>query len=255
MLLRELAVLPKPIYEFKPYFYLLLGSWCLLFYSGWVIVSGMVLYTLGAWLWILRSDYRRVNHRQPLEAIQRHYWSDLVYELLPFGYIFTALVLAGRYPTAGVMLSASLLFIAGVMVLRMRSQKRKQPLELHAKARRSGNYLNLDPVVGSADKPAQLIPVVESKIETPKADRSNCDRCLINDICDQVELDLRSVQEVMRLSQTVEPDQAFELYQRAIERIEGRHYPREELMPILNRLFSHSDLCLTWRKTGRMADL
>ena len=57
----------------------------------------------------------------------------------------------------------------------------------------------------------------------------------------------------MRLSQTLSPDGAFSLYREVVERIEGRKVSNDELRAVLNLLYRYSDLCITWRKTGRLA--
>lgn len=239
-------MLPKSIYELKPYFYLVSGSWILLFYSGLLLVVGLLLYLLGAWIWVLRSDYRRLNHRQPQSPIDRHYWSDPVYELLPFGYILGALILIGLRQDILMLLSAALLFGAGLLVLRVRVLKRRQD-----RNRRNLAITQTDepPIEALPDSTGRMIPLTDADLEPAvELTEPDCEACRIEDLCLDVGLDIRCVQELMRLNQNLNPQDSFEPFKRVVARHHGETYSQEQLLPILERLHNHSDLCLTWKK-------
>ncbi|RDE22738.1 hypothetical protein DV711_09170 [Motiliproteus coralliicola] len=240
-------MLPKSVYELKPYFYLVSGSWILLFYSGVLLVLGLLLYFLGAWIWVLRSDYRRLNHRQPQTPINRHYWSDPLYELLPFGYIFAALCLIGLRQDVLMLLSATLLLASGLLVLRIRVVKRRQQRESGTGTTIGwANELALDAV---PDSTGRMIPLTDvGQMPAIEVQKPDCAACRIEDICLGVGLDIRCVQELMRLNQNLNPRESFEPFQRVVARHHGDTLSREQLLPILERLHTNSDLCLTWKK-------
>ncbi|WP_421865543.1 hypothetical protein [Motiliproteus sp.] len=240
-------MLPKSVYELKPYFYLVSGAWILLFYSGVLLVIGLLLYFLGAWIWVLRSDYRRLNHRSPQTPVNRHYWNDPLYELLPFGYILAALLLIGLRQDILMLLSAVLLLGSGLLVLRIRVVNRRQ----HRKTESGtsvewANELSLDAV---PDSIGRMIPLTDvSQVPAIEIQKPDCASCRIEDICLDVGLDIRCVQELMRLNQNLNPRESFEPFHRVVARHHGDLYSREQLLPILERLHTNSDLCLTWKK-------
>ena len=84
---------PQTLYELLPYGYLLTGSLVsLTMDSGLARFWGLVLYGLGALVWILRSRHRR---RDRPRTNRRHglFLPGSIYESLPFFYIAIALLL------------------------------------------------------------------------------------------------------------------------------------------------------------------
>ncbi len=270
-------MIPKAIYELKPYLYLVGGSVIIVFLSGMAIPAGILLYALGAWLWLMRSEYRRVNARQPNAVGARFYWNDTLYELQPFMYILGGLMAIGQLQHGIRFLVGALLILTGCIVIGVRtSQRKKVPLldrslrpkkQPHTAAlkRKLEQELKCAPALPpSGIAAADIIPLFDAQAAAMEIDgtvidyhplTAGCEVCQIVDVCESVKLDSRSVQEIMRLSQTVVPDDAFELYREAVERIEGRRLSDGELRAVLNLLYSYSSHCVTWRKTGRLAAL
>ncbi|WP_207062628.1 hypothetical protein [Motiliproteus sp. SC1-56] len=126
-------MLPKPLYEALPYGIFALGSLCwLLSERPLVVVLGIVLYCLGALLWVWRTHYRRRDRvranlvdkvrSQRLKPRFRHWvWPRALYEAMPFAYIAAGFVLAtllSRDATSGsATLSSSLLLMATLLLL------------------------------------------------------------------------------------------------------------------------------------------
>ena len=250
-------MVPKPIYELMPYLYLVTGGVIIAALVGYATPAGLLLYAYGTWLWLMRSDHRRVNQRQPAFIGTRFYWGENFYELQPFLYILAGLLVIGFVQHDIRWVTGPLMIVTGIAVLLLRTSKRRQPVQqvLIPMAKRPTRAM-VGPQLPDSER-LQLVvtDTAEGEAEQPKFHpaTSNCDSCQIVDICRAVRLDIRSVQEVMRLSQTVSPDDAFELYREAVEKIEGRRLSDDELRAVLSLLYGYSDLCATWRKTGRLA--
>lgn len=88
-------MLPKTVYESLPYFYLAIGIVEITCYQTLLTsLSGMLFFTAGAIMWVLRSDNRRrdlVFNRKDDYGVNRE-----LYELKPFVYIVIG-VLAARW--------------------------------------------------------------------------------------------------------------------------------------------------------------
>ncbi len=260
----------KPVYEVMPYLYLIAGSVIVVTLPGAAIAAGLLLYAFGAWLWLVRSDRRRVNSRYPKSVGSRFFWGDTLYELQPFLYILLGVLVVGLLQHDLRLLMGPLMVLTGMVVLMVRHSERKKPpqrlVSVPAKACRNTELkreLGLDHNGQQRANDLDLIHLFDTT-QSRTADNygqaidhqphaPSCDICQIEDICQSVKLDRRSVQEVMRLSQTVAPDEAFELYRQAVQRIEGRRVSDDELKAVLNLLYNYSDHCVTWRRTGRLA--
>lgn len=266
-------MISKPVYNLMPYLYLLAGGVIIITLPGAAIAAGLLLYAYGAWLWLVRSDRRRVNSRQPASVGSRFYWGETLYELQPFFYILLGVFLIALIEHDLRLLMGPLMMLTGVAVLAIRASARKKIAQLPASLRASASpkpcrnadmkrALGLEPRAGDRSGDVDTIPLFDSTHGStaendgqslePQAHAASCDICQIEDICQTVNLDIRSVQEIMRLSQTVVPNEAFELYRQTVERIEGRPVSDDELQAVLNLLYSYSDHCATWRKTGRL---
>lgn len=90
-------MLPKPLYESLPYFSLVTGALSVVFPTDILqAASGLLLYWVGAFVWIIRSQHRRIdNNSYPLlnaNSLPWHKTSHLpepIYEAMPFIYILS----------------------------------------------------------------------------------------------------------------------------------------------------------------------
>lgn len=253
-------MVPKPLYELMPYLYLLVGSGIIVTLRGYATPVGLLLFAIGAWMWLMRSDYRRINPRQPLSAKRGFFWGEVVYELLPFGYVLLGLLIFGFLNHPVRLFSGPLMVAVGLSVLVLRASQRKknnQVVRLRERAADSPAPV-LTPDRSPDQSYAQLI-FAEPAFNDPSPEyhpsAAKCSSCQIVDICDSVKLSQKAIQEIMRLSQTLSPDDAFELYRDRVEAIEKRRVSDAELRSVVNLLYRYSDLCATWRKTGRLGAL
>ncbi len=267
-------MVPKPLYELIPYLYLLTGSAIIVGLGGYTTPVGLLLFAMGAWLWLMRSDYRRINRRQPLGGKRSFFLSRALYELLPFGYVLLGLLIFGLLDHPLRLFSGPLMVALGLAVLMLRSSQRKKPQPVVHLRERDAEPIaptlavdhsvdhsidhsvnnSIDDLIDQAY--TQLIltePVFAEAQYQPSS--ANCASCQIVDICDSVKLSPQAVQEIMRLNQTLSPHDAFELYHERVEDIEKRRVSEVELQSALKLLYRYSDLCATWRKTGRLGTL
>ncbi|MEH6823745.1 MAG: hypothetical protein V7629_07560 [Motiliproteus sp.] len=247
-------MIPKPLYELIPYLYLLVGGGIIAGLKGYATPVGLLLFAFGTWLWLIRSDYRRINLRQPKYAGARFYWGESIYELQPFFYILMGLLIVGLLEHPVRLLSGPVLMMVGVAVMLLRSSKRKQAAPVIRLKPRDAAAVVSKENFGSA-----YVKLVFSEQSSPAEvvefhpPLNNCNSCQIIDICGSVKLKPRSVQEIMRLSQTLSPEAGFGFYLEAVGRIEQRKVSDAELRSVLSLLYRYSDLCVTWRQNGRLA--
>jgi len=252
-------MLPKGLYEAMPLLYMLCGALAILSIGGVVTPLGTVLYLFGAWVWGLRSSRRRRSAAVRQRPSGRPLWNATLYELLPFLYILCGLFLLDLLQHEIRYVSGPLMIGTGLMLILVRASERR-------KATRVVPAPSLDPVDrmiatsqqygtgmalarGVADDIAaktQQIPVF-----TPAQRR--CEQCAVRDLCAGVTLKEETISEIMRLSQTISPDQSYELFRAAVERIERQPVEDRELLPVLRKLHAYATLCATWRSTGRHA--
>lgn len=251
-----MVVVPKPLYEFIPYLCLLAGSAIIVGLGGYTIPLGLLLFAFGSWLWLMRSDYRRINRRWPKDPARRFFLAAAIYELLPFSYMLVGLLVLRLLDHPVRWLSGPLMLLVGAAVLVLRAtQRKKTPPIITLRARKApavAPKVSLDQAYTHLVFNEHAITEVPPEYHPPSA---HCDRCQIVDICDSVKLKPEAVRQIMRLSQTLSPDNAFEVYREAVERIEKRSISDAELRSVLNLLYRYSDLCATWRKTGRLSAL
>ncbi|MEH6472159.1 MAG: hypothetical protein V7752_12995 [Halopseudomonas sp.] len=253
-------MVPKPIYEVLPYLYLLSGSIIIAALGGHATLAGLLLFCFGSWLWLVRSDYRRINARQPKSLGSRFYWSDTVYELQPFGYILAGVLVFGLLQHPIRLVSGPLMVMIGIAVLMLRASQRQKPQRIMRVVRGKNETFSAQPMtsvsyIQQASEAGIIAAAEVERVPEFQPQSTDCDSCQIVDICNSVKFNPRSVQEIMRLSQTVAPDEAFGLYREVVERIEKRRVSDDELRSVLSLLYSYSDHCTTWRKTGRLASL
>ena len=116
-------MLPKPLYEAAPYVYLGGGALGILFLDhamGWL--GGALLYAIGALVWVLRSNSRRIDRATDFG---RHWWRvNSLYEFRPFALIAIALVLVVSINHLLVLLAAIALCLTGLYQFGLRRQSR-----------------------------------------------------------------------------------------------------------------------------------
>lgn len=247
-------MVPKPLYELIPYLYLVSGGVIVAGLRGYATPVGLLLFAFGAWLWLMRSDYRRINLRQPKYAGVRYFWGESLYEMQPFFYILTGLLVVGLLQHPIRLLSGPVMVLVGVAVLLLRTSRRKvvQPV---IRLRQSDAL----PIISKecVDNPHLKLVISERSTVAETAEfyslATRCEGCQTLDICGSVKLRPQTVREIMRLSQALSPEVGFGIYLEAVERIEQRKVSDAELRSVLNLLYRYSDLCAAWRKTGRLA--
>ncbi|WP_210397410.1 hypothetical protein [Motiliproteus sediminis] len=253
-------MLPKGLYELLPYLYMLCGGWAIIEYGGVAILLGTALFLYGAWVWSIRSDRRRRSEKLRNRASSSPYWNETLYELMPFGYILSGVYMLVLLPHQVRFISGPLMIGTGMLLVLIRFNERRKftrvmpepntnPVDrLELKSQHWPDNLGI----------ATLIPDTIEVHEEPQLvlapQGQRCTNCTIRDLCAGVSLKNETIGEIMRLAQTVDPKDAFELYHSAVTRIEGREVPESELRPVLQKLAAYSYLCATWRRTGRLGD-
>ncbi|MCH8538304.1 MAG: hypothetical protein LAT66_11105 [Alkalimonas sp.] len=118
-------MLPEKLYESLPYLYAGVGVATLFMMPGHPVLtslSGALLFVAGGLVWVIRSEHRR----RDLDAQARFpgplpFWC---YELLPFGYILTALMLFAWASNPWLFPSAVIFLIIGNQLWLLRSSQR-----------------------------------------------------------------------------------------------------------------------------------
>ncbi|WP_207062552.1 hypothetical protein [Motiliproteus sp. SC1-56] len=245
-------MLPKPLYEPLPYLYLAAGAGILLAFDGAATPVGLILFFFGAWFWVMRSERRRKNSRRPLKRLHKRHWSPVIYELQPFLYLFVAILIFDYLSHPVRYVFGPLLLFFGIGILIVRTVNRRQAPPAPKKPRFVPERGAVPELSSAPEEPRSLagarVPVVEVSPGAPQ-----CKRCVVLDICQTVQLEDASIREVMRLSQTVSHEHAYDLFHQAVERCEGRQIREQELRPVLDKLGAYAHLCATWRDTGRHA--
>ncbi|RKF14465.1 hypothetical protein DBZ36_17590 [Alginatibacterium sediminis] len=84
--------LSKPFYELLPWIYFALGSLGICFGQSWLWAGfAGILYSLGALIWIMRSNYRR---KDPILPRSQFLIPEFIYEFIPFVWVFLSLCAA-----------------------------------------------------------------------------------------------------------------------------------------------------------------
>lgn len=119
-------MLPSKLYELLPYVYAVAGAMTVFMMPGHPILtslSGAVLIVAAGLVWVLRSEHRRMDTRtRGRYAGPLPFWC---YELLPFAYILTALLLFAWASTPMLYPSAVIFLIIGHQLWFLRSSQRK----------------------------------------------------------------------------------------------------------------------------------
>jgi len=252
-------MLPKGLYELLPYLYMLCGALGIVVYGGVVTPLGTLLYLFGAWVWGLRSNRRRRSGSVRQKESSRPYWNQTFYELLPFLYILCGVYLIELLSHEIRWVSGPLMIGTGALLILVRHMERRKV----QRAMPSPSRDPVDRLVMASGQPLGTVSLAtevadevfdKNRIELVLAPSPlKCDQCAVNDICAGVGLKNETISEIMRLSQTIAPDQSFELFRTVVERIEGRPVDDDDLLPVLRKLHAYATLCATWRSVGRHA--
>lgn len=82
-------MLAKPLYEILPYVYMALGSSSFITLDiNYAMITATVIFILGARIYIQRSQNRRTD---PARRRKSGYFPEVIYNFLPFIYLFAAL--------------------------------------------------------------------------------------------------------------------------------------------------------------------
>lgn len=123
-------MLTRTIYEALPMSYLALGSsTMLLLEQGLALVSASIVFWLGAQIYNMRSNNRRTD---PKRKRKSGYIPQSIYSLLPFAYLFGAILLfRSDAKGAGIVLAIILLSYSLYILVRRASHRRHRSPELN----------------------------------------------------------------------------------------------------------------------------
>lgn len=117
-------MLPKPIYELMPYFYLSGGITEIYYLQSTIAtVSGVLFFVAGAMIWILRSNHRRCDSQLSRKRDAR--LPEELYEMLPFLYMLVGALLVTFSTSYLLYAIAALLFLAGLHFVVVRTVHRR----------------------------------------------------------------------------------------------------------------------------------
>ncbi|MGB0466565.1 MAG: hypothetical protein ACPGF7_03410 [Pontibacterium sp.] len=136
-------MLPKPLYESLPYFCLVSGALSTALPTDALhATSGLILYCIGATVFILRSRHRRVdaktnnirqNRQRYIPWQKGSLFPEPLYEAIPFLYILCGILLQCYARSALLIYSGFIVFAIGVVILALRHSyrvdKRKHPVQ------------------------------------------------------------------------------------------------------------------------------
>ncbi|ABL99110.1 hypothetical protein SHAM105786_08250 [Shewanella amazonensis] len=119
-------MLKKPLYESLPYLCMLCATATLLWQQNTLaLAAGLLLFFVGARVYILRSDNRRTD---PARKRKKGGLPKGLYELLPFACLALSFVLLAQPGSAWLIFPALMLLAYGLYVLASRSSYRDHQL-------------------------------------------------------------------------------------------------------------------------------
>ncbi len=119
-------MLTRPLYELLPYAYMTLGGVSFMkLEPDYALLSSVVLFVLGARIYALRSQHRRTD---PEKRRKSGNMPKLVYDLMPFLYVLSALAIFKYLPEKIFPLLAICLMTYGFYVMFRRSMYRRHRL-------------------------------------------------------------------------------------------------------------------------------
>ncbi len=227
-------MLPKAIYEVLPYAYLFTALGLLAGHSDLIVLGfAWLLYTGAVIIWVLRSDARRINPRQPKDK-KRIFLHDDFYESLPFFYLGGGILVMRFLGDAVFFYAGLMLLLFGVSVLVVRINKRKISwIDDWRRYRGSASVAQ----TGHRKK-------ITSQI---------CDRCLINKSCRSTGLSDKSNIRVMDWLAIERDHEALVKLGEEISEIECGPVSEEQLLKVLlnNKPYQKHCLVLTNRRKMR----
>lgn len=117
--------MPKFLYEAVPWFCLGFGTSAYLIMDIWFAkVFALVLYAMGAWIWILRSNYRRSDRKS--RRIEGSRVGFAFYEALPFIYVGVSVFIWGLSENFWFLPSSVLFLLAASQIFILRKMNRNR---------------------------------------------------------------------------------------------------------------------------------
>ncbi|GGP40384.1 hypothetical protein [Shewanella saliphila] len=115
-------MLIKPVYELLPFSYMLVGSVSIfLLEPSYALIASIVVYLYGAHIYNLRSKNRRTD---PKRKRKSGGMPDMLYGLMPFLYVLTAVSLYRFYPRdSSTLFALCLITYGGYLFLRRSSYR------------------------------------------------------------------------------------------------------------------------------------
>jgi len=106
-------MLPDKLYEALPYLYLIVGAVAVLIcHSVWTLLPASLLFVVGAWVWVIRTEKRRLKTGIQFKA--KSAWPFWCYEFYPFALILAGLMLLGHSQMVMLLLPAVISLILGI---------------------------------------------------------------------------------------------------------------------------------------------
>ncbi|MCL2917520.1 hypothetical protein [Shewanella litorisediminis] len=119
-------MLKQPLYESLPYLCMLCATATLLWQQSTLsLAAGLLLFFVGARVYILRSDYRRTD---PARKRKKGGLPKGLYELLPFACLALSVLLLAEPGNAWLIFPALILLVYGLYILASRSSYRHHQL-------------------------------------------------------------------------------------------------------------------------------
>ncbi|MCH1929037.1 hypothetical protein L9G16_02460 [Shewanella sp. A25] len=121
-------MITKPLYELLPYGYMALGSTSfMLLEPSYALLSGLIVFVLGARIYVLRSQNRRTD---PVKRRKSGHMPKSIYDFMPFLYLMSALAIFKYLPEKMYPVVAICLLSYGFYILFRRSLYRRHRLPI-----------------------------------------------------------------------------------------------------------------------------
>ncbi|MFO6423084.1 hypothetical protein [Motilimonas sp. KMU-193] len=135
-------MLSKMTYELLPMTYLVAGVGSIsMLETSYGIIAGTILYSVGALVWVMRSNYRRTDQRrQPRRSL--FLLPEWLYEFIPFLLIACAAFIIQLSHQFAATIAATLLTLYAMHKLYLRYQHRRhewQELSIYAPSKRTAS--------------------------------------------------------------------------------------------------------------------
>jgi hypothetical protein len=125
-------MLAKPFYEVMPWLYLFSGSITVIFVQSTVAyVAGLVLFSLGSIILVMRSNYRRRDSHEQTPSKKVLILPETMYELMPYGYLMASLIILAESNSWLALAACLLILYRGAQVLYLRHRHRSYAWPQH----------------------------------------------------------------------------------------------------------------------------